>query len=279
MNEQIAKIVGSKWFNPALFTTGGLLVGGGLGYILGRRHGQASVMILEHTRPEEDLSPAMDLSVDQLEKLREAINREEELEAAREELAERPTRLVLDEEKVLGHPTPENGNADDDETPSVEVQERIEAFNRDAEAAIAPPIEETVIAQSVFAGSDDEWDYQKELASRSSERPYIIHKDEFYSEESGYTQTTLTYYSGDDIMADENDSPVYNYQTVTGPLHFGHGSQDPNVVYVRNDKRMAEYEILFDHGMFVVEVMGMEDEQSTRARDLKHSAPKFRMTE
>lgn len=134
------------------------------------------------------------------------------------------------------------------------------------------PIE--AVAQSIFARSTDEWDYEEEVKNRRSETPYVIHKDEFYAEELGYEQTTMTYYSGDNIMADQDDSPVYNYHLVVGPLLFGHGSEDPNVFHVRNESRREEYEILYDEGHFSVEVMGLEMEAN---QDLKHTGPpKFR---
>ncbi len=109
-------------------------------------------------------------------------------------------------------------------------------------------------------------------------RPNVLHKDEFYGEESGYTQVTLTYYAGDQILCDEDDSPVYNHELITGPLLFGHGSNDPNVVHIRNDKRKAEYEILFDPGLYSVDILGLEIENNTRVQDLKHSQNrKFRL--
>jgi hypothetical protein len=131
----------------------------------------------------------------------------------------------------------------------------------------------------IFAGDTPEWDYVSELAKRVEDIPYILHKDEFYADERGYTQTTLTYYSGDDIMVDEEDSPVYNHTTVVGELFFGHGSGDPNVVYVRNAERKAEYEILFDPGLYSIEVLGLEIEPNARVKSLKNGPPRFRKNE
>lgn len=137
--------------------------------------------------------------------------------------------------------------------------------------------EPEVVTQNVFAGTDDDWDYEEELAKRSPDIPYVIHKDEFYAEETEFTQTTLTYYEGDNIMVDEDDTPIYNHETIVGTMQFGHGSGDPKVFYVRNEKNRAEYEIIHDPGLYSVEILGLEIEQNDRAKDLKHSAvPKFR---
>lgn len=127
-----------------------------------------------------------------------------------------------------------------------------------------------VVTRSVFA--EDNWDYAKELENRNPDLPYVIHKDEFYSEESGYTQSTLTYYAGDDILVDEDDTPIYNHDQVIGsPIKFGHGSGDPNVVHIRNDRRRAEYEVIFDPSLYSKEVLGIEIENNTRVQDLRHS--------
>ncbi len=135
---------------------------------------------------------------------------------------------------------------------------------------LAPPVQETV-RQSIFAENDADWDYREEVKNRTTEAPHIIHKDEFYSNELDLTQTTLSYYAGDNIMADEDDTPVYNYDRVIGPLNFGHGSGDPNVFYVRNHRRKTEYEILYNTGLFSEEVLGLEIEDNERVKDLKHS--------
>lgn len=137
------------------------------------------------------------------------------------------------------------------------------------------PEEENVV--NVFASEDTEWDQEAEEASRqNSTEPYVISKDEFYSDELGYTQTTLTYYQGDDILVDQEDIPVYNYTATIGELKFGHGSQDANVFFVRNDKNKAEYEIIRDRGHYSVEVLGLEAEAQTERAQLKHSLRKFR---
>lgn len=128
-----------------------------------------------------------------------------------------------------------------------------------------------LIREPLFAGMQDDWDYDTELKNRSSDVPYVIHKDEFWNEEMGFTQTTLTYYAGDNIMADQDDKPIYNHEAVVGPLKFGHGSGDENVFHVRNEKLKAEYEILHDRGLFSVEVLGLEIENNARAVDVRHS--------
>ncbi len=131
---------------------------------------------------------------------------------------------------------------------------------------------------SIFrSDSDMDWDYEAEVAKRSLDKPYIIHQDEYFAKETEYSQSTLTYYAGDDILVDEREVPIYNYKSVTGELMFGHGSDDQNVVYVRNDRLSGEYEILRDSGSYEVEVLGNQYEKVLRDIDLKNSSVlKFR---
>lgn len=130
---------------------------------------------------------------------------------------------------------------------------------------------------TVFRVVDDDWDYDVEVARRTPEEPYILHRDEFFADEKGYdNQTTLTYYQGDNVLCDEQDVPIYQHEKVVGDLKFGHGSGDPNVLYIRNERLEAEYEILLDSGYYVVEVLGGQAEESLERPGLKHSVYKFR---
>jgi|688.fasta_scaffold650733_2 hypothetical protein len=129
---------------------------------------------------------------------------------------------------------------------------------------------------NVFATSSDNWVYQSEIENRSTEEPYVIHKDEFWVEEFNYDQSTLTYFEIDDILIDDKDTPVYNYPSIIGELKFGHGSEDQNVFYVRNDRLKSEYEVLLDKGSYAVEVLGLEYEQEKEEEILRHSVSKFK---
>lgn len=115
------------------------------------------------------------------------------------------------------------------------------------------------------------WDYDVEVAQRTEAKPYIIHFDEYQSNEHDFSQSTLTFYAGDKILCDERDAPIYNPETIVGTLIFGHGSRDPSICFVRNHKLQAEYEILLEEGYFQTEVLGQEVEDRLSDDDLKHS--------
>lgn len=135
---------------------------------------------------------------------------------------------------------------------------------------------------NIFA-NDDEWNYEEELAKRSSTEPYVLHKDEFYADESKFPQHTLTYYEGDDTLADEDNNVIYNKHMVIGDaLKFGHGSGEQNVVYIRNERLRAEYEVFKESGLYAMEVLGlsMDEEGAKIGNHLRHSGVrKFKQEE
>lgn len=112
---------------------------------------------------------------------------------------------------------------------------------------------------------DEGWDYKKELAQRTVDRPYIIHQDEYMQQESGYSQVTLTYYAGDDVVTEEDDSVIDNVDSLLGTsnlIHWGHGSDDINVVYIRNPRIEVEYEVCRSPRSYAEEIQGLEHSDS-----------------
>lgn len=88
-------------------------------------------------------------------------------------------------------------------------------------------------------------DKNKEGASPAEGEPYIISPDE-YGEMDDYTSISLTYYS-DGTLTDDNDEVVEDIDEIVGSDfrdHFGEFEEDS--VFVRNDKRKCDYEILVD---------------------------------
>lgn len=129
--------------------------------------------------------------------------------------------------------------------------------------------------ENVFM-SEDHWDYDEELAKRDPGKPYVIHRDEYFGDERGFVQSTFTYYAGDNILVDEQDIPIAKFEDVVGELKFGHGSQDKNVVYVRNEDLRGEYEILKSEDSYEIVVLGYDTESAFEKRDSRQSTPRFR---
>lgn len=119
---------------------------------------------------------------------------------------------------------------------------------------------------------DDDWDIAAEMENRSTDAPYVLHVNEYVKKDKGYHQQQLRWYSLDQTLVDENNVVVHRPERVVGALEFnGRGSGDPDVVYIRNDKRRGEYEVVRIEASFMQEVMGLEAEAAAEQDDLRHS--------
>jgi hypothetical protein len=109
------------------------------------------------------------------------------------------------------------------------------------------------------------WDYKTELEGRLAGQPYVIHQDEFSNHETGYSQTTYTYYDVDDVLVDEgNGHPLPHADIIVGVdnLKFGHGTDDVDVVFVRNDRLELEMEICRVHDSYEEKVLGIDPDET-----------------
>jgi hypothetical protein len=122
--------------------------------------------------------------------------------------------------------------------------------------------------QNIFeAQPKDVWDFSKEIASRDGKSLYIIHYDE--RGESGNEEVTLTYYAGDDVLCDAQDKVVEDVDKVVGEENldkFGHGSNDPVIVYVRNENLSIDIEVVKSEQTYAEEVHGFTHEDQPRRR-------------
>jgi len=93
-----------------------------------------------------------------------------------------------------------------------------------------------------------------------AKKPYVIAKDIFMNGETGYPNITLTYYA-DEVLADETDTPIEDVEMTIGSKNltrFGQKSEDPRVVYIRNDRLQVDYEVVLDDGSYAAAV-GLEE--------------------
>lgn len=116
---------------------------------------------------------------------------------------------------------------------------------------------------NIFTNPAPEWNYPEELAKRTEDKPYIVSKDEHLEGDAGYEPITLTFYEEDRVLADQQDMPVPDINEFVGVENvdrFGYGSEDPTVVYIRNDRLEMDFEILKHEGSFSRDVLGLDDE-------------------
>lgn len=120
------------------------------------------------------------------------------------------------------------------------------------------------------------------LESRDPEAgPYIITKEEFLMNEADNEQVKYTYWDQDRpvILVDDADefNPINDIDRVAGEdnlLHFGYGSGDLEVLYIRNDLMDLDLHITRSSGRYADEVMGLDEGEP----HLRHAQPrKFRI--
>lgn len=260
MNERITKILS----DPKMVVAGASLlsfgVGAGVGYILGKRRRTVVYSSGPDLEFDFDTSNLMketgDFKIDEPGLVEETKFVVDEKVKELKDIQFRDLRIDPNGvgEIVSVKDVPEEATDD-------EVEEEVE-----------------VVTNNVFAASEDGWDYEEEIRGRNSTEPYVIHRDEFFEDddEFDYRQASLTYYEGDEILVDDQNAPVYNFENAIGPLRFGHGSGEENIFYVRNPKLRMDYEIIRNPGHYSVEVLGLEIEDDAQEADLRHSAPRFR---
>lgn len=123
-------------------------------------------------------------------------------------------------------------------------------------------VEEGVVVQTVEETTQvnvfdlEDWNYAAEIAKRDPEVPYIIHVDEFTQNEPDHDQLTYTYYEVDDVLADQQENTIDDMDAVIGLGNlgrWGHGSNDENIVYIRNEEMSTDFEVVRDRGSFAEE--------------------------
>jgi hypothetical protein len=142
--------------------------------------------------------------------------------------------------------TPEEQAAIDEVNAQFPEEEEDDEEDEDPEPIRVVPEQQVT---NVFTSRVGEWDYAVEVKSRKRDLPYIIHIDEFRQNELEHEQVTYTYYEVDDVLSDERNTTIDDIHEVIG-LHnlgrWGHGSEDENIVYVRNELLHLDAEVIRD---------------------------------
>jgi hypothetical protein len=254
MKEHIQRLLHNKWALPVATGVAGFAAGVVVGYMRTRsQYNELEAMLTE-------------LKEDQLEF--------DDVTSDIEEAKRRIDQLVIN---------PSHAHAVDlTVEPLPELEEKRSATRSQRVKVDLSPLEDVrevgkAVVSNIFSRSTsnndgDEWDYKTEIEARDPTQPYVIHVDEYVADEMGWeSQSTCTWYEKDQILCDSHDKPIYNHSEVVGELRFGHGSNDANVVYIRNEKLQHEFEILRDEGSYEEIVLGEQMERKGREDELKHS--------
>lgn len=224
-----------------LGAAGGLVVGGAIGYFLA------------YKRLETKFDKIANDEIDQMREHFHAKEKARDSEDRKGDLAELKKQVA-----------PYAGDNADDDVPAEEIEYEPATPEAIANAAKAQDelrkkeeTEENVFEKHGKSPSDG-WDQEHEENSRQPGVPYVVHMDEHGTK--GYTETSLTYYAGDDVLAGERDNIFEDQDGLVGVGNldrFGHGANDPDLVYVRNDEMGVDFEIVRVHKSYAEEVTGI----------------------
>ena len=232
-------------------------IGGGLVYILAKR-------ALE--------TKYQKIADEQVEEMREHYA--QKAIALESEAAKRPVKEIV-EERGYSSPDADTSQPPMAVSPPNAVKEQAKETVKDARpdgAKVVKEPQEHAEVQNVFAehgdASGDTWVHAEELKKRSPDRPYVIHLDE-RDEFEDYQPVSLTYFEGDDVVSNERDEIIgpEDRERLLGEKNlekFGHGSQDPSVVYIRNDALELIYEVVKSPRSYAEEVAGFSHESFHR---------------
>ena len=113
------------------------------------------------------------------------------------------------------------------------------------------------------------------ISPRDEGLPYIVTTQEFFDEHEDYDTHSVTYYEDDRMLVDDRGTIISDIEGNLGPdynLAFGLGSGEPHVVYIRNEQRTNDYEVLLEPGSYTENVLGVvPDEHKTQRRKMRDS--------
>lgn len=99
---------------------------------------------------------------------------------------------------------------------------------------------------------------------RDPNRPYVITEAEYRNDRPELEKITLNYYRGDDTLCEDDGTFIPDQDGTAGNenLHnyFGLASGDENLLHVRNERVMCDFEITLDNGSYQREVLGFDVE-------------------
>lgn len=92
--------------------------------------------------------------------------------------------------------------------------------------------------------------------------PEVISYESYANECRDFSQSTLTYFSEDDVLCTELNEVIHNVDELVGSdalVSFGKDSYDDDTVYVRNTQLASDFEIIRKDASYQEEVLGFDD--------------------
>jgi hypothetical protein len=89
--------------------------------------------------------------------------------------------------------------------------------------------------------------------------PYLITHDEFFGHRKHYAKLTIMYYRASNDLCDDQEVPIPDVRGTIGlgtTDKFGQNADEPNILYVRNNKMETDFEVCLDYGSYTEKVLG-----------------------
>jgi hypothetical protein len=105
---------------------------------------------------------------------------------------------------------------------------------------------------------------------RDPNGPYVITIAAFHLDDPRYAKISIVYYEGDNTLADDGGSVIPDIVGTVGInalTNFGKFSEDPNIVYVRNETLEVDWEIVRDPRTYAHAIAGFDVDSEEPARD------------
>lgn len=99
--------------------------------------------------------------------------------------------------------------------------------------------------------------------------PYIISMDSYEYEYEDFAKEDLVYFEDDQVLVDEKDVIISNVEEIIGSealSSFGEGSDDEDVVYIRNLRLSIDYRVVREHTSYKENVLGLSDDFDAEKR-------------
>lgn len=137
-------------------------------------------------------------------------------------------------------------------------------------------IDEEIEEDSIIAINEDIYDEYKDISSKYYIRetlsegdtdedrpePYVVSRDSYENEYLDFHKNSLVYFTEDDTLCDDHDEIIDDVDHILGPealKSFGEGSDDEDIVYVRNIRMQCDFEIVREHMSYRENVLGISD--------------------
>lgn len=252
--EEAAVVVRHVNAQKVAYSLGGLAVGVAIGFFVGYKLNRAKIRAEVFKQSEEEVEKIREMYRDSARVVRGNPDLDEVVEERGYSVEiTHPDRIAPEEETQVVNERPLR--------PPVPVPEGPGLIQKHYGA---PEPKVPTIKLETSKSKNTGWEFEEELATRSTERPYIIHQDEYQANESGYKQEVLTWYAGDEVLTDEQEQPITNADDLVDLNHmsrFGHGTDDFNVLFVRNDSISMEYEICRMPTSYEEEIAGLSNDE------------------